>query len=329
MTLDEAFALVEQLCEIDPIFRKIQLRAICQEVLGEMTSRGLVHSAVTAANMKDRLNGFVNEKARHLISQYARVLGQAKIETFDGLTERLEQNARRHLDGHFSAAAQELEENKTRVQSGGAANGIDLQLDYQKMWQWVGPEIRILVAAMEKATRSDLERDVKTAPPRRPGLIPETFPCKATNTRVQKLCDELKKLSPTDFPNACAFTFRSFIEISVFCFLNSKGETQKMQNDYLSDVAAKNAGRPADRAIKAVADWTPDLGAMMKRLTDANRGLLRNNHTIKALNKVIHEEQELFGLNLSTHNPTYHPSEARLRATWQNLEEFFREVLEE
>ena len=161
------------------------------------------------------------------------------------------------------------------------------------------------------------------------GLIPSSFPCGSKNTRIQLLLRELQKLSPASgkFPNACAFAFRSFLEISAFCYLDGKGEIKLMQNEYVAEVKKKNANRPPEKQIPTVHDWTPDLNAMMKRLGDGQRKLLQNNHTVKALNKVINEEQELFGLNLSTHNPTYHPNEARLRATWQNVEEFFREIL--
>lgn len=147
------------------------------------------------------------------------------------------------------------------------------------------------------------------------------------NTRVRNLCDELKQLSPADYPNACAFAFRCFLEISAFCYLDAKGEVAKMHAEYLAEIAAKNATRPPERHTKATPDWTPDLSAMMKRLATSGNGLLKN-HTSKALGKVINEQEALFGLNLSTHNPAYHPSGARLRDTWQNLEEFFREILE-
>jgi hypothetical protein len=100
-----------------------------------------------------------------------------------------------------------------------------------------------------------------------------------------------------------------------------------MQTAYVKAIAAKNAGRPPERQLKPQPGWTPALQEMMARLADVNSGLLKNKQTVKALNKVIKEEEELFGLNLTTHNPTYHPNETRLRNTWANLEEFFKEIL--
>lgn len=159
------------------------------------------------------------------------------------------------------------------------------------------------------------------------GLIPLSFPCRVQNDRVKNLVKELKGLSPSRFANSCALAFRCLLEISAYCFLEGKGEVQAMHAEYLAEIQKKNASRNPERHIKPEPDWTPNLNAMMNRLGEAQRGLLKNNHTVKALNKVIKEEEELFGLNLSTHNTTYHPTDARLRATWQNLQEYFREIL--
>lgn len=159
------------------------------------------------------------------------------------------------------------------------------------------------------------------------GLIPATFSCKSDNARVAALVKEMQKLSPSTYPNSCALVFRSLIEISAYCYLDGKGEIKKMHREYVVDIQKKNATRQPDRQIKIEPGWTPNLNAMMNRLGDASRGLLTNNHTVKALNKVIKEEEELFGLNLSTHNPTYHPTAQRLRGTWQNLQEYFKEIL--
>lgn len=169
----------------------------------------------------------------------------------------------------------------------------------------------------------------KNATPRGPsvGIIPKKFQCNCSNKKVLDLCEELQCLSPAKFKNSCAFTFRSFLEMSVYCYLDSKGEIARMQATYVAEIQRKNNGKPADKQRKPEANWTPNLSAMLSRIADPQYSLLKNAHTAKALNKVINEEGELFGLNLSTHNTTYHPSEARLRSTWANLEEFFKEIL--
>src|SRR6266404_3101689 len=156
------------------------------------------------------------------------------------------------------------------------------------------------------------------------GLISRSVVCGINNQRVKNLLQELQKLQPEKFPNASAFTFRSFLEISVYCFLNAKGEISKMQQEYLADIKKKNLTRTSDRQIKAEPGWTPNLSAMMGRVADSGRALIKNRHTTKALAKVIRDDAELFGFNLLTHNSTYHPTAPRLRATALNLEEFFK-----
>jgi hypothetical protein len=159
------------------------------------------------------------------------------------------------------------------------------------------------------------------------GLIPRSFPCNSSNSKVQKLCDELKRLSPQKFPNACAFTFRSFLEHSVFCFLYSRGEIAKITSETRAEIAKKNAKKPQEKWHKLEPHWTPSLHTMMKRMADSNSSIIPQGHVTKALNKVIKDEEELFALNLFVHNTTYHPSEPRLRAIWANLEEFLKIVV--
>jgi hypothetical protein len=158
------------------------------------------------------------------------------------------------------------------------------------------------------------------------GLIPRQFPCGVLNNRVQSLVKELKKLSLKDFPNATAFMFRCLLEISAYCYLDSRRHIDVMRKEYLADIAKKNAGRPPERRIPVHPDWVPELSVMLKRLSEPTHSLLKP-HTARALKRVMIDEEGLFALNLSTHNPTYHPSETHLRQAWRILEEYFREVL--
>jgi hypothetical protein len=158
------------------------------------------------------------------------------------------------------------------------------------------------------------------------GLIPNTIPCNVNNQRVKNLYAELRRLSPETFPNACALLFRSFLEMSVYCFLDSKGEINKMAAEYHADIAAHNASHP-NKPKQAQAHWSPELSAMMKRLRDPKHVLISSGHITKALGKAIDDEKEVFGLNLFTHNTTYHPDGASLRKTWTRFEELMKVIL--
>lgn len=158
------------------------------------------------------------------------------------------------------------------------------------------------------------------------GLIPNTVTCNINNQRVKNLYAELRRLSPENFPNACALAFRSLLEMSAYCYLESKGEIEVMVAEYKAEITLYNTTHPS-KPKQAQPHWSPDLNGMMKRLRDPKRGLITSGHITKALGKAIDDEQELFGLNLYTHNTTYHPDGAKLRVTWTRFEELLKVIL--
>jgi hypothetical protein len=159
------------------------------------------------------------------------------------------------------------------------------------------------------------------------GLIPNTVSCKVKNRRVQNLFAELRRLSPETYPNASALAFRALLEMSVYCYLDSKGEIQLMAQEYKQEIANYNKLNPAKPPKQTAADWTPNLNAMINRLRENGRGLIPSGHITKALKKAVDDEKELFGLNLYTHNITYHPDGPRLRGTWARFEELLKVIL--
>lgn len=158
------------------------------------------------------------------------------------------------------------------------------------------------------------------------GLIPSTIVCNFNNQRVQDIYKELRRLSPEKYPNACAITFRTFLETSLYCFLESKGEIALMVQEYKTEISAHNAAHPAKQ--KAVEPhWSPNFSAMVNRVRDPKRGLISSPHVTKALTRVITDEEEFFSLNLYTHNTSYHPDGEKLRRTWKKFEEFIKIIL--
>ncbi len=171
-----------------------------------------------------------------------------------------------------------------------------------------------------------------TVKPRRPvrgptGLIPNTVACNVANQRVIHVFDELRHLSPEKFPNACAVLLRSFLELSVHCYLDSKGQINAMAAEYQAELTAWNTNNPQKPPRKMPTDWTPTLEKMMNRLLDPSKALLPPGHLTKALPKILHDEQQLFAFNLCVHNSTYHPDDRQLRASWARLEELMKAIL--
>jgi hypothetical protein len=157
------------------------------------------------------------------------------------------------------------------------------------------------------------------------GLIPRSFTSSITNRRVQVLLAELKSLGVKKFPNSVALALRCFLELSLHCFLDAKGEIKRMEAEEKTAIKAKNATRsPGKSPLTLPQQWSPTLQQMINRVIEPKHNLMTDAQVVKAMKKTIKDEQELFGLNLYAHNPSYNPSETRLRNSWRNFEDFLR-----
>jgi len=100
-----------------------------------------------------------------------------------------------------------------------------------------------------------------------------------------------------------------------------------MEAEKRAEIQAKNAKRaPGLPPILMDPHWTPTLSEMLRRIVDPNLNLLSDNQVAKAMKKTLKDEEDLFALNLYTHNPNYHPSESRLRNSWKHFDAFLRLV---
>jgi hypothetical protein len=160
------------------------------------------------------------------------------------------------------------------------------------------------------------------------GLIPPSVSCNVKSPRVLELFGELRRLSPARFPNACAFAFRCFIELSVYCFLDLKGEIGNMKAEQTAAIAKRNSKIPPGKPGRTLPrDWTPGLGEMVKWIADPKRNVIPAGHVTRALTQAIVDEKDLISLNLLVHNPTYPASERRLRESYARLQEFIKLIL--
>lgn len=186
-----------------------------------------------------------------------------------------------------------------------------------------------LASGVRAPSRVPPRRKTKQVPTLAPkGLIPRTVVCRVSNRRVQSLFEELRKLSPAAFPNACTFAFRCFLELSVFCFLDTKGEIAKMKAEAQAEIAKYNAKLPPAKPRRTLPpNWTPELNEMLKWIADTKKGVIPPGHIAKALSQAIHDEKDLISMNLVVHNPAYPASERRLRESWGRLEEFLKLIL--
>jgi len=167
----------------------------------------------------------------------------------------------------------------------------------------------------------------KPKPSKNRGLVPSDFVCNLKGDRIRDVLIELKILPPEKFPNAIALAFRCFLELCVHSYLNQKGEIKNMENEKKAEIQTKNLTRkPGQPPLRLEPHWTPTLNEMLNRIVDPNRNLLSDNQVAKAMKKTLKDEQDLFALNLYTHNPNYHPSGPKLRNSWKHFDALLRLV---
>lgn len=148
------------------------------------------------------------------------------------------------------------------------------------------------------------------------GLIPKSFTCNTSNSRVQDLFAELIKLRPEKFPTSCGLAFRCFVELNTYLFLKGKKELPKIR--------ASEQAKAASRGQDLSPSWSPTLSLMLSWIE--KHGLISEAQVVKALRKV--RDEDLFTLNLYAHNTTYCPSGPELRRIWKNSQEFVRSITE-
>ncbi len=152
-------------------------------------------------------------------------------------------------------------------------------------------------------------------------IIPIDFVCNIKHTRINKVFNEISELQLDKFPNATAISLRLLLEISVFEFLNSKGEIKKMKLEKTELVRKSNQQLPYQ--------WTPELKEMLKWIADTRHDLV-NGHISKKIERMIHKDSRdpvLYDLNQSVHNPEEIPDISGLKRTWTSLEALLKVIL--
>jgi hypothetical protein len=156
--------------------------------------------------------------------------------------------------------------------------------------------------------------------PKQANIIPLSFECKVNHQRIQAVFNELKTLPLSTNCNTTAITLRLLLEISLYNFLDLKGEIAEMKKAMIA--ALKPGQHPR-------AHWTPDLSDMLKHIAAPNTSYL-SGHTAKLIRKMADSNSEdpvFFYLNQYVHNPEIIPTQEGLKQTWQKLAKLFECVL--
>lgn len=150
-------------------------------------------------------------------------------------------------------------------------------------------------------------------------LIPKTFPCNVNNDRIQKVCDELKRLDVALFPNAVGLMFRSLLEMGLGYHLERTGHLQVITDSHKA--------KTRDRVPR---DWHPTLTQMLNYVVAEDTDISTNPNLLKTLRKVNSQKAELISidsLNLFVHNQHFLPTPETLRTFWSQLQGLFEIIL--
>lgn len=151
-------------------------------------------------------------------------------------------------------------------------------------------------------------------------VIPHTFKCTVTHTRISRVFTEISGMPIDTFPNATGIMLRLLLEISLFQYLEDKGEIKKMKQRAIDSLKGDQRLRP---------HWTPELKEMLKWVADEKHDLV-NGHIAKKINKMIESNSKdpvLYDLNQFVHNPEEIPEPTGLRKTWSSLEGLLNVIL--
>ncbi len=157
------------------------------------------------------------------------------------------------------------------------------------------------------STTSALSKDVKKKVVKeekpRNTLIPKEFLADVTQTRINKIFVELKKLNVDEFPNAAAVMLRVFIELSLDHFLEEtmKWPEQKIENSALAQKLTAVANEFENKQIMSPKQLAP--------IRKAAGGQTLLAASIKTLHSYVH-------------NKYFSPVASELKTAWDDIELF-------
>ena len=138
----------------------------------------------------------------------------------------------------------------------------------------------------------------------RPTLIPSKCVLKVKNApRISKIYRELRGLEVKGFENACAITFRVFLELSVENYAKAK-DINYHENDSLANKIGKVA-----------------------KYMESNK--LMSKDELKPVRVACSTQDDLVStntLNAYVHNPDLSPKADNLKLTWDDFEKFFKAI---
>ncbi|MDH5302141.1 MAG: hypothetical protein OEW58_12340 [Gammaproteobacteria bacterium] len=185
------------------------------------------------------------------------------------------------------------------LKSKGVFTGDDLLSGEEEKLPAPSPEKKKVVSKVSRKSKS---------------LLPSYIKCQVNNKRIVDIFSEMKKISVADQPNTSAVMFRVILEMSISHYLEKTRKIEEVLN-----------GKGKSK------DWAPTLKDMIKYILNEDKDIELGAGSRKAINKLL-DKNEIFSIDTLDnyiHNRRLHPTEDKLRAFWEAIEELMIVVLTE
>lgn len=157
--------------------------------------------------------------------------------------------------------------------------------------------------SVDSSQTKNLKKKIVREEKSRTTIIPKEFLADVTQTRINKIFVELKKLNVDEFPNAAAVMLRVFIELSLDHFLEDtmKWPEQKIENSALAQKLTAVANEFENKQIMSPKQLAP--------IRKAAGGQTLLAASIKTLHSYVH-------------NKYFSPVASELKTAWDDIELF-------
>ncbi|AEJ19905.1 hypothetical protein [Gracilinema caldarium] len=145
--------------------------------------------------------------------------------------------------------------------------------------------------------RSTISKDRKTVIPRKVKIL-------ITNSKVNAIYEELKKLDVNKFTNACAVLLRVFVELSLDCYIYSKKPAKITINSKLRE------------KVQEISSLLESTGIVDKYITKGVRDQVAIPNGVLSMDT----------LNAYIHNPNYSPIATNVVIAWDNIQVFMERL---
>lgn len=283
-------------------------------------------------NLEDEVSAKVNDPRKFPITTLDRVCCDPEVQKFLGI--EFDDNAA--IKGKIKAS--EFKKGYTKMVSNIASKKVSSRVvntkeDAKKYLSSFGentPDLkkrgRFTEASLcgDRRSRADelLKKPPKkkSRPPKSAGLIPKGMRCTVETQRIYDVFMELKRLRVEQFPNAVAILLRALLEMTVHNYLHKSGQLKVMITK------RRNIDRNTPKS------WSPKLREMLGFVVNDMPQDMMNPLALRVVEKLLKERDKVVSsdsLNFFVHNQFYTPTEERLRALWNELEELFKVTLHE